>query len=95
MKKIDILTLELYTQVLFALDKYLFFKKKVENTVFAIQHIGNRKSFTEVLFPRDQTYPFAYSCGFTLNISYKKWHNWSRGGGGLGDDVKMLKNNLL
>ena len=28
-----------------------FYKKWVENTVFAIQHIGNRKSFTEVLPP--------------------------------------------
>ena len=35
MKKIVILTLEKNAQVLFALDKYL--------TVFAIQHIGNRK----------------------------------------------------
>ena len=32
----------------FALDKYLL-KIWVENIVFATQHIGNRKSFTEVL----------------------------------------------
>ena len=39
MKKIVILTLELP------------FKNMGQNTVFAIQHIGNRKSFTEVLPP--------------------------------------------
>ena len=50
MKKIVIVTLELYAQVFFALDQYLL-KIWVENTVFAIQHIGNRKSFTEVLSP--------------------------------------------
>ena len=38
-----------------------------ENSVFAIQHIENRKSFTEVLPPpppppHDQANPFAYSC---------------------------------
>ena len=48
MKKIAILTLELHAQVFFALDKYLL-KIWVENTFFAIQHIGNRKSVTEVL----------------------------------------------
>ena len=46
MKKIVILYLELYAQVFFALDQYLS-KIWVENTVFAIQHIGNRKCFTE------------------------------------------------
>ena len=51
MKKIVILTLELYAQVFFTLDQYLLKKIWVENTVFAIQHIGNRKSFTEVLSP--------------------------------------------
>ena len=50
MKKIVILTLELYAQVFFALDKYSL-QIRVENTVFAIQHIGNRKSFTEVFTP--------------------------------------------
>ena len=44
MKEILILTLELYAQVFFALDKYLL-KIWVENTVFAIQHIVNRKKF--------------------------------------------------
>ena len=53
-----------------------FLKIWVKNTFFAIQHIGNRKRFTEVLPhppppPRDQTYPFAYGCGFTFNTSYK------------------------
>ena len=71
MKKILILTLVLYPQVFFALDKYLL-KIWVKNTVFAIQNIGNRKSFTEVLSPRDHTNPFAYSCDFTFNTSYKK-----------------------
>ena len=93
MKKIVILTLELYTQMFFALDKYLL-KIWVENTVFAIQHIGNRKSFTEVLSPRDQTNPFAYRCGFTFSTSYKNGMI-GHGGGGGGNDVKMLKNNLL
>ena len=50
MKKIVISTLELYAQVFFALDQYPL-KIWVEYTVFAIQHIGNRKSFTEVLSP--------------------------------------------
>ena len=70
MKKIVILTLELYAQVFFALDKYLL-KIWVKNTVLAIQHIGNSKKFTEVHPPRDQTNPFAYSCGFTFNTSYR------------------------
>ena len=38
----------------------------VENSVFAIQHIENRKSFTEVLSPHDQTNPFAYSCSLYI-----------------------------
>ena len=99
MKKIVILPLELYAQVFFALDKYLL-KIWVENSVFAIQHIRNRKSFTEVLPPpppppppRDQTNPFAYCCGFTFDTSYKNGMICHGGGGG--DDVKMLKNNFL
>ena len=44
----------------------------VENSVFAIQHIENRKRFTEVLSnPRDQTNPFPCSCSFTFHTSYK------------------------
>ena len=43
MKNIVILTLELYAQSFFALDKYLF-KILVANTDFAIQHKGNRKT---------------------------------------------------
>ena len=50
MKKIVSSTLELPAKVLFLIDKYQL-KKWVENTAFAIQHIGNRKSFTEVLSP--------------------------------------------
>ena len=50
MKKIVGSTLKLSTKAFFSLDKYQF-KIWVENTVFAIQHIGNRKSFTEVLPP--------------------------------------------
>ena len=30
-----------------------------ENSVFAIQHIENRKSFTEVLSPHEQTNPLS------------------------------------
>ena len=58
-----------------------FLKIWVENPVFAIQHIENRNSFTELLSPRDQTNPFAYCCSFTFHTSYKKRHDWSRGGG--------------
>ena len=35
------------------------------------QHIENRKRFTEVLSPRDQTNPFECSCSFTFYTSYK------------------------
>ena len=38
--------------------------------------------------PRDQTNPFAYSCGFTLNTSYK---NGMGGGGGEGGGGTMSK----
>ena len=84
MKKIVGSTLKLSTKAFFSLDKYQF-KIWVENTVFAIQHIGNRKSFTEVLPPppppppRDQTIPFAYSCSFTFHTSYKN-HMIGHGG---------------
>ena len=56
----------------------------VENSVFAIQLIGNRKSFTEVLSLRDQTNPFAYSCCFTFHTSYENGiiGQAGRGGGG-------------
>ena len=61
----------------FSLDKYQL-KIWVENTGFAIQYIGNRKSFTKVL-PHDQTIPFATVAvlHFTHNI---KMHDRSRGG---------------
>ena len=56
----------------------------VENSVFAIQHIENRKRFTEVLPPpppRDQTNPFAYSCSLTFHTSYKNGMIGHVGGG--------------
>ena len=62
----------------------------VENTVFAIQHTGNRKSFTEVLSPRDQTNPFAYSCGFTFNTSYKNGMIGHGGGGTMSKCSKTI-----
>ena len=46
MKKMVGSTLELSSKVFFSFDKYQL-KIWVENTAFAIQHIGNRKSFTE------------------------------------------------
>ena len=47
MKKIEGSTLELSTKVFFSMDKY---QLKIW-VVFAIQHIENRKRFTEVLSP--------------------------------------------
>ena len=58
MRKIVGSTLDLSTKAVFSLDKYQL-EIWVENSVFAIQHIENRKRFTEVLSPRDQTNPFA------------------------------------
>ena len=65
-------------------------KNMVENSVFAIQHIENRKRFTEVLSPRDQTNPLAYSCSFTFHTSYKNGMigHW-------GNAVETRKNTLL
>ena len=66
----------------------------VENSVFAIQHIENRKSLLKCFPPpppRDQTNPFAYSCSFTLHTSYKNGMIGHRGGG---NAVKMLKNTV-
>ena len=55
MKKIVGSTLDLSTKAVFSLDKYqlknMGWKIWVENSIFAIQHIENRKSFTEVLSP--------------------------------------------
>ena len=85
MKKIVGSTLDLSTEAVFSLDKYQL-KNVVENSVFAIQHIENRKSFTEVLsppHPRDQTNPFAYSCTFTFHTTYK---NGMIGHGGRGGE---------
>ena len=50
MKRIVGSTLDLSTKAVFSLDKYQL-KNMVENSVLAIQHIENRKSFTEVLPP--------------------------------------------
>ena len=51
----------------------------VENSVFAIQHGGNKKSFLQCFPPSPVTklFVFAYSCSFTLHTSYIKWHDWS------------------
>ena len=49
-KKIVESTLEISAKAFFSLDKYLL-KIWVENPVFAIQHIENGKSFTEMLPP--------------------------------------------
>ena len=65
-------------------------KYGLKTLLFAIQHIENRKRFTEVLSPRDQTNPFAYSCSFTFHTSYKNGMN-----GHGGNVVEMLKNTLL
>ena len=59
----------------------------VGNSDYAIQHIGNRKRFTEVLLPPcEQTFSFAYKCSFIFQTSYK---NGMIGHGG--NAVKMLK----
>ena len=44
--------------------------------------LENRKRFTEVLSPRDQTNPFAYSCSFAFLRSYKNGMIGHGGGGG-------------
>ena len=80
MKKIVGSTLDLPTKAVFSLDKYQL-KIWVENSVFAIQHIENRKRVSEVLPPRDQTKPFSYSCSFTFHTSYKNGMIGHGGGG--------------
>ena len=91
MKKIVGSTLELSSKVFFSLDKYQL-KIWIENTVFAIQHIGNRKSLLKWFPPRDQTIPLAYSGSFTFHTSYKDGMYGHAGGRGRGGDaVKMLK----
>ena len=71
MKKIVGSILDLSTKAVFSLDKYLL-KIWAENSVFAIQHIENRKKVLLKCFPPcDQTNPFAYSCSFTFHTSYK------------------------
>ena len=52
MKKIVGSTRDLSTKAVFSLDKYQLKNMGCKlNPVFAIQHIENRKSFTEVLPP--------------------------------------------
>ena len=60
----------------------------VENSVFTIQHIGNRKVFKVPPPPRDKAKSFAYSCSFTLHTTYKMACL-------VAGAVKTLKNNLL
>ena len=87
MKKIVGLTLDLSTKPVFSLDKYQL-KNMGWNSVFAIQHIENRKRITEVLPPpRDQIIPFAYSCSFTF---YTLYRNGGGGGGTLSKCSKTL-----
>ena len=101
MKKIVGSTLDLYTKAVFSLDKYQL-KIWVENSAFAIQHIENRKRFTEVPSPppppsphRDQTNPFAYSCSFTFHTSYKNGMIGHGGGGGGGTLSKCSKHFII
>ena len=84
MKKIVGSTLDLSTKSRFLIGQVPIEKIWAEHSVFAIQHIENRKSFTEVLYPRDQTNPFAYSCSFTFHTSYKNGMIGHGGGGGGG-----------
>ena len=70
----------------FLIGKVPIEKYGLKNSVFAIQHIENRKSFTEVLSPppppRDQTNHFAYICSFTFHTAYKNGMIDLGGGGG-------------
>ena len=60
-----------------------FLKIWVENPVFAIQHIENRKKVLLKCFPpRDQTNPFAYCCSFIFHTSYENGMIGHGGGGG-------------
>ena len=78
-------TLELSAKVFFSLDKKYQSKIWVENTVFAIQHMGNRFFFTEVL-PPPVTKLILLHIVEVLNLTHhKKGMN----------AVKMLKINLL
>ena len=68
---------------IFSMDKYLL-NIWVENTVVAIQHIGKFKKVLLKCPPpttRGQTNPFAYSCGFIFNTSYKNGIIGHGGGG--------------
>ena len=73
----------------------------VEIPVFAIQHIENRNSFTEVLSlpplppPRDQTNPFAYCCSFRFHTSYENGMIGHGGGGTMSKCSKTINNKRL
>ena len=70
MKKIVSSTLDLSPKAVL-IGQVPIEKYGLKTLFFAIQQIENRKRFTEVLPPRDQTNPFAYSCSFTFLTSYK------------------------
>ena len=80
MKKIVCSTFDLSTKQ-FSYWTSTNWKIWVGNSVFAIVHIENRKRFTEVLPPRDQTNPFAYS-SFPFHTSYKNGMICHGGDGG-------------
>ena len=67
-------------------------KYGLKTLFFGIQPIENRKLFTEVLSPCDQTNHFAYSFSFTFHTSYKNGMIGHEGGGNV---VEMLKSTLL
>ena len=66
----------------FSFDKYQL-KNRVENSVSAIQHIGNRKSNTEVLPPPHThlvTKLILLHTVVVLHYTHHiRWHDWSEG----------------
>ena len=84
----------------FSLDISSYLKIWVEKPVFAIQHIENRKSFTEVLSPPVTKLILLHTVvilHFTHHIKTAclVTGGGGGGGGGGGNDVKMPKSNLL
>ena len=98
MKKIVGSTLDLSTKAVFSLDKYQL-KNMGWKLCFAIQHIENRKRFTEVLHPppppppRDQL--ILLQTVVVLHFTHHIKTAWLVTGGGGGNVVEMLKNTLL
>ena len=86
MKKIVGSTLDLSTKAVFSFDKY---QLKNMGWKLCFCYSTYRKSFTEVLPPRDQTNHFAYSCSFTFHTSYKNGMI-GHGGGTLSKCSKTL-----